>query len=606
MSKRHSSMFIGLPSSPSMTRASTNNGRPSTAGSSTSSSPVDHFRSVTSPGSRMDNLSVPNSGDSTAVNKRKSFDAGIRPLNLLRSMASSASLNNAPSTEFSRSLSNSTPPINTNVRGRESPRPYSPLRDYFSPEPGSHTDSEDQVSPISPPNGRNDDTQRAAAGRARSASSSAYMAEAGSTRATAQRPTLNLDRMPTRSSSLAIPSSFEALEAESPSNLVLDRSPLQNRPPNLSLNGSNFRSQHGPWDGVQGSPEPIRHSALSGIEFELSRPGSVPPSPSHFVDVPHSIESGTDTEAESEDNGSEDSYDRPPALPPKEAPPRLVKRPDDLRVDVTQRSFTPSNAGESEGTPESSPIERTSHATFIAPALPPIRISMGGADFSDLYKMGDSAPGKGADNKLRLDLSLTPPDSAGAPMTPRSDITVLGSADHKVDETPVRRGQTNADRSGATSPSSSSSHDYVDGPRRSNERARYDPTLRSGTPPLSVGKKRERVDSNAARNGSNGAARITVTAPGDGMEALRRSLQEAVISASELGATKVALDPNFVQSIINMLEQQQDDHNDLKRNLDGMKVSRARSRVPRDSTACVGGLEANAEFSERASSSWMG
>ncbi|KAL6300918.1 hypothetical protein BKA93DRAFT_828624 [Sparassis latifolia] len=43
--------------------------------------------------------------------------------------------------------------------------------------------------------------------------------------------------------------------------------------------------------------------------------------------------------------------------------------------------------------PESSPVKRTSHATFIAPALPPIRIAMGGTDFSDLFKsVGGDVP----------------------------------------------------------------------------------------------------------------------------------------------------------------------------------------------------------------------
>ncbi|RPD57622.1 RhoGAP-domain-containing protein [Lentinus tigrinus ALCF2SS1-7] len=582
LSKRHSGLFIGLPSSPSMKRANPNAGRPSTAGSSTTSSPIDHFRS---PGSKMETLSVPMDGTSNGrLDKRKSFDAGIRPLNVLRTVASSASLNlnnNGAPTDYKRSLSNVTPPINTNIRGQDSSRPYSPLRDYFSPEPGTYTDSDYQGSPISPPNGRG---EPAAAGRARSASSSAYMSDTGSTRGPPARPTLNLDRMPARSTSLAIPTSFEALEAESPSNLVLDRSPLrspQNRPSNLSLNGSNFNSQREPWDDV-------RHSALSGVEFELQRPGSVPPSPSHFVDVPHNIESGTDTEAESEENGyggsrsSEDSHDRPPSLPPKEPPPRLgSRRPNDLRVDVTQRSVTPANAGESEGTPESSPVERTSHATFIAPALPPIRISMGSADFSDLIRMAgqSSAVGKADLSKLKLDLTLTPPDSAGAPTTPKSDITVLGSADnHATDETPMKRGATGVDRNGATSPESPSSYDYMNGLRRPNdrERARVDPPARSETPPLLLGRRRDVVDPNTSGrgtpvNGANGVARITVTAPGDGVEVLRRRLQDAVSASSDPASGKVVLDASFVQSILGMLDQQQNESSDLKRNLDGMK-----------------------------------
>ncbi|KAI0744172.1 hypothetical protein C8Q80DRAFT_1107153 [Daedaleopsis nitida] len=514
-----SGMFIGLPSSPSITRHPSNNGRPSTAGSSAASSPIDHFRSTTSPSSRMETLSVPHGADN-ALNKRKSFDAGIRPLNLLRSVASSASLNmqNGAPTEFDRSLSNATPPVS---RGRASSRPHSPLQDYFdsyADDPNSYNDNEYAGSPISPPNGRAgyEDQRIAALGRARSASSSAYMTESAHSRTTPPRPTLNLDRMPTRSS-----------------------------------------TQRAPWDERhRASPDLVRQSALSGVEFELQRPGSassVPPSPSHFVDVPHNIESGTDTEAESENDSQDDTHDRPPSLPPKE-PPRRFERPSDLRVDVSSRSHTPANAGESEGTPESSPVERTSRATFITPALPPIRISMGGSDFSEFSGYW----GQWTTRTARARRALRRKTAESSSSTSRS-------------RRPTRRARRRLRRATSLCPSSSSSHEYMNGSRRSGERerARIDPGARSGSPPLSLARRHMRVNSNAGR--VNGAARITVTAPGDGVEALRRKLQEAVISASERGAAQVALDANFVQSIINMLEQQQNEYQDLRRNLDGMK-----------------------------------
>lgn len=201
MSKRRSGMFIGLPSSPSMTRVDTNARRPSTAGSSASNSPIDHLRSSTSPTSRMDSLSVPNGdGPNGKLNKRKSFDAGIRPLNVLRQVASSASLNtsNGAPTDYTRSLSASTA-TPSSVRGRESPQPHSPLRDYFSSYYTDQLDSDHADSPISPP-----DSQRVVGGRGRSASSSAY--EQQPTRGPNQRPTLNLDKIPSRSNGLAVTS----------------------------------------------------------------------------------------------------------------------------------------------------------------------------------------------------------------------------------------------------------------------------------------------------------------------------------------------------------------------------------------------------------------
>ncbi|KAH9847161.1 RhoGAP-domain-containing protein [Lenzites betulinus] len=590
LSKRHSGMFVGLPSSPSITRINPNAGRPSTAGSgSTRSSPIEPIRSNTSPISRMDSLAVPDG----YLNKRKSFDASIKPLNVLRPSTSNISLNTSSGTPASER--DWTPPVNridTNIHDEDSPRPYSPLHDYFSPsgsEPHSHTDSDYQDSPISPARRLNGQT------RERSASSSAAAPSTNAKQVRPPRLDLTIDKMPTRSTSLAIPSSFEALEAESPSNLVLDRSPRTpeiRRPPSLNLKGSNLH----PYDQSSGgrSPEYVRHSALSGVEFEVRRPGSgssLPPSPAHFADVPHGIESGTDTEAESEENGTSEedsSHDRPPSLPPKEYGPssqqkKPYPRPGDLRIDVAPRhqrrggTETEENSGD-DG--ESSPVERTSHSTFIAPALPPIRISMGGADFSDLIRTMSGVP-KGAErikDAAAGEFELTPPDSAGQPATPRSDITVLGFGERPdVDETPVKRPPFPAaaaaavDRSGATSPASSSSHDYSssqEDARRSNDRER-DMFGRAGTPPLGPLRRRERLDSNAQRNGA--AARITVTAPADGVEAAREKLMGAVTTAAERGAAQVVLDAAFVQAVATLLQQQQHDYNDLKRNVDGMK-----------------------------------
>ena len=181
-----------------------------------------------------------------------------------------------------------------------------------------------------------------------------------------------------------------------------------------------------------------------------------------------------------------------------------------------------------------------------------------------------------------------------APTTPKSDITVLGSADHSMvmdETTPMRR----VDRGGAASPSSSSDHDYFDRPRGSvdRDRARLESNGRAGTPPLSLGRRggRDRVDSNASRRGvpvngngtnGNGMARITVTAPSDGAEALRRRLQEAVSAASERGAGQVTLDVGLVQSLLSVFDQQMSEYASLKQNLDGMKVSpRYLAQLPR-------------------------
>jgi hypothetical protein len=78
---------------------------------------------------------------------------------------------------------------------------------------------------------------------------------------------------------------------------------------------------------------------------------------------------------------SDRRHSLPPAPPPK----------GNDRLDVQSPAFSedPDASGISQqdaldDMSESSPVERTSHATFIAPALPPIRFSLNTADFAEL------------------------------------------------------------------------------------------------------------------------------------------------------------------------------------------------------------------------------
>ncbi|KAG1774708.1 hypothetical protein EV702DRAFT_1237961 [Suillus placidus] len=114
-----------------------------------------------------------------------------------------------------------------------------------------------------------------------------------------------------------------------------------------------------------------------------------PTSPSHRVDVPHGIESGTDTDAEG-DSSRKSSDDSPsptvpaPPVPPKEY--RAKARANELKLDIDLDASAMSHVDSD--LDESSPVERTSVATFIAPALaPPIRFSKTGSDFSDFLRL---------------------------------------------------------------------------------------------------------------------------------------------------------------------------------------------------------------------------
>ncbi|OBZ70688.1 putative Rho-type GTPase-activating protein 3 [Grifola frondosa] len=600
----------------------------------------------------MDTLAVPSDGlDAQALQKRKSFDSSMRPTNpVLRSPSSSISLstngasvsngltvsdasrkdrrrsiNPAMSLAFTKSLPPTAP---LHIHGRESP-----LREYFSSEeqtsfPPPYADSASLIpprnntpSPVpthSPGSSLHllSDSQRVTAGRARSASSSTYSEHIPDHPSALSRPSLTLDRVPVRSSSLAEP--FEARVVRSPPQRLLLRDTI---PLNL-LNGNTIRPQRSFDDRPRASPPPLRNSRSSNGDLELhSRPGSgsVPPSPSHHVDVPHGIESGTDTEAESEEAGSAGhSKQRLPTLPPKDEAERGNSRTPTLWVDTIDISHDgrPDSEWTSES-PESSPVERTSIATFIAPALPPIRISMGGGDFSDLLKSMDigglKSPdqfvGIKGDGKLMLDLTLTPSGMTGpAPMsTPSSEITVLGSGAMYSDRVDTKHRDLSREREDTASPSlSSSSHGHasskghsslgagrgsVDG---SSESSHFSITDYSSAgsdfadtrPSLDARRTRQdRFGSNVAASrdasaNARGVARITVTAPDDAgakmarsdtSDSIKRHLQEAVAFAAERGVVQVCLDIDFAQSVIMLLDQRREEYNELKRNIDGMK-----------------------------------
>lgn len=379
------------------------------------------------------------------------------------------------------------------LNGRDSPHPASPLRDTFVPEQGSPASSPIPaiVSHSSPPTASLIVHQPIIPGRSRSASASTYLAELESF----PRPSLSLEHPPPRTTSrpdYQSPDkpSVEQLQSASPSfPPKKDQKPngtgrRLERPPSLDLRQRSYDERRG-GPGSRGSKSSF---ATFGKDLDQLPRTHTPTSPAHFVDVPHGIESETDTEAESEEvhiigySATPDEDDVPPALPPKE-PTASSMRPPLLRVDTNdisaERSFSDSGHpdsedGTSEMSPESSPVEKTSHATFIAPALPPMRFSVTPSDFSDLLKTVGSGNGLTSLGLLeetnqektrpqRIDMLMPSPsptiqsfDGSKRPMTPTSDITIIGSPDPAVDETPVKR------RNGVRNGNAHNQHSDVD------------------------------------------------------------------------------------------------------------------------------------------------
>ncbi|KAG2135490.1 RhoGAP-domain-containing protein [Suillus clintonianus] len=318
-----------------------------------------------------------------------------------------------------------------------------------------------------------------------------------------------------------------------------------------------------------------------------------PTSPSHRADVPHGIESGTDTDVEGDSRRSSDDSHSPtsaPPVPPKEY--RAKARANELKLDIdpdVSVSHMDSNSD------ESSPVERTSVATFIAPALlPPIRFSMTGSDFSDFLRSVGGMPSlKSLDqiaegDGIGKDESL--PSAAAAPSGSNGKSRSPGGA-ASVDringvKDPLERAIPTASRQPhdhQRDPSSSSqlldaeakdllsnlSHDFSSRSRSSSES--HFPSHHNH------GARHERLDSTASLNPN---ARIVVTSPdstistpvsSESYDLVIRRLHEVLDDASEHGYQQLKLDKNFIGTIITTMKQRRIEHAELKHKYDGTK-----------------------------------
>ncbi|KAG1890152.1 RhoGAP-domain-containing protein [Suillus subluteus] len=320
-----------------------------------------------------------------------------------------------------------------------------------------------------------------------------------------------------------------------------------------------------------------------------------PTSPSHRADVPHGIESGTDTDVEG-DGSRKSSDDSPsptapaPPVPPKEH--RAKARANELKLDIDPDASAVSHMDSNSD--ESSPVERTSVATFIAPALlPPIRFSMTGSDFSDFLRSVGGMPSLKSLDQIaegddsRKDESLPSPaaasDANGKSQSSGSAASVdrINGAKDPRERTISTASQPPHDHQRDPSNSSQSldaeakdllsslPHDFLSRGRSSSE-SHY-PSLHSH------GVRHERLDSNASLDPN---ARIVVTSPdstistpvnSDSYDLVIRRLHEILDDASEHGYQQLKLDKNFVWTIITSMKQRRIEHGELKHKYDGTK-----------------------------------
>ncbi|KAF9051044.1 RhoGAP-domain-containing protein [Hymenopellis radicata] len=469
------------------------------------------------------------SANKTGREKRRSINPGlVLSSNSLKSPVSapavgSPTLSPLSATFLRQGNRSPTPPT---ITGRDSPRAPSPLRDNF-PETSSRP-----LSNGSAGSGRDSPSEFAEQSSPRQRT----ISNMNRTPEDLLQPTPSSDSTPTRSGKLSSPAINVSAFPEG-------------RDDDVSRGADALRPRR------SFDERPLARQRISSIDRTRSSSASRAPS---RADVPHSVESSTDTEDESSHQRSESNSSLPPAVPPKleRASLSAVQSPSDTLPPSTILSPTSDLEAKpligSDNEMESSPVEQTSHSTFIAPALPPIRFSMNTADFSDLLSsVGGIDALKSLDHLSNIterretdgDVPPTPPPSANVRVTgtPSSDVTVFPSSisgDYGKDS---EDSETNQDSSSVDTRSESSHTTLPE---------------------------------------SEHGGRITLTEPDSGIPSTIRPdnpdfvllrLQEALTDARDRGAQQLKLDRGFVEAIVKSMNTRKGDLLELKGKFDGIK-----------------------------------
>ena len=302
-----------------------------------------------------------------------------------------------------------------------------------------------------------------------------------------------------------------------------------------------------------------RNCSPSDISFEgRSANDSRSASP---ADVPHSIESGTDTEYENEnENENENELKRPhttrkilpPAPPPKDS---KGTRPITYETEADINTSEMSQVGDvSEDLLESLRVERMSHSTFIAPALPPIRFSLNTTDFSELLgSVGGMTSLKSLDDAAMLirqkqsynAFATTPSFTATPTSEENATLPLSESSNNQVH---MLEDASSAVHSSSDIYDDESSYpsDYPSDPRIHPDQTQITITEPESTIAVSLG-----------RNTS---------------DLIYKTLQETSYSAKKTGAQHLHVDISLVDAIIKLIESQKAEYHNLTGKMEGMNV----------------------------------
>ncbi|KAG6813638.1 hypothetical protein H0H92_008874 [Tricholoma furcatifolium] len=522
--------------------------------------------------------------------KRRSINPGVSLSDLKSQSPSTLSPH---SLSFPANISSDrvpTPPIST---GRDSPHPTrSPLRDQFAPPFPSRPTSQDSL-------------QRSNPSRHSSSSSGLpYSDDQGPSRPLSSSTHSQDQTIVVTSASMSItvgsvPPSKARQRAGSPIINPNAGGP-QGGDARLSVGTKEvnaLRSQRSFDDIRHGGSRPSSGASLSAH----SQPRSRSVSPAHRPNVPHSVESESDTDPEGENaEARTQSQERlAPVPPPKDADVPFADEAD---------ASTSVDSG-SEDLSESSPVEHISHSTFIAPALPPIRLSMTSHDFSELFKSVGGFPSRMSLSQLAKISEgegggiLAPPPTAAAKLdadvTPTIQTPFLPpTTEESEDENDTIRHQDEPVVPEATNanPVNDMSESHIDDPLPTAKPLKVNGVFRrpsqssisSSSQPTT--QQNASTKSDAANLSDDGhsslhrsastRARVTLTEPDskmptayeeDGADIVTSRLQDVVADARGRGAQQLKIDRAFLEAILSTIKTQQAEFLQLKSKFDGVK-----------------------------------
>lgn len=365
-----------------------------------------------------------------------------------------------------------------------------------------------------------------------------------------------------------------------------------------------------------------RSQAGYGLGKRPMSPAYKAASPAHKVDVPHGIESGTDT-SDGEREPSTIELTRTPSLPSSEKEAKSPQRPVHLELNTKQSasqeepgevSFL-NSAGDADSEDESSPVERVSRSTFIAPAHPPIRFSVTANGFQELLSQID--PHKRSsfrsieelvklnhDAEAHLDAGqsascLSPdgatqneggrsstPSSAAAPTTAIVYSSIANNSSVTTISAPSSQGHGDSfiilDQPETTNSAESDFLPHQRGLRNPwSSPSSQSPSERSHDL-LASDYQRRGLDPNASADASlsEPGSLFTVTAPDsvarpakfDSSYSVTKRLQDALQDAARRGTPQITFDQEFVQAVVMIIEQRRDENAKMKGRLDQIKV----------------------------------